>query len=177
MQGCAVSGPAPLPDRAPRIAWRGGIDLNPLDVADADQMAWLATLVWPEHDDRRARLLSAIEVARDHPPVMVRGDLLEELPALVDEAARQAPVVVFHSAVIAYLPEERRAEFHDLMMGLVEDGRCHWVSNEGQRVLPRIAATGPAHVEDEHGFVLGIDGRAVARTQGHGRSLLWHPVP
>lgn len=174
---CAVSGPAPLPDHLPTVAWRGGIDLNPLDVADADQMAWLATLVWPEHDDRRARLLSAIEVARSDPPAIVRGDLVEELPALVDEAARHAPVVVFHSAVIAYLPEERRAELHDLMTALVADGRCHWVSNEGPRVLPRITATGPGHVDDEHGFVLGVDGRAVARTQGHGRSLHWFGSP
>ena len=32
------------------------------------------------------------------------GDLLEELPALVDEASAYGAVVVFHSAVAAYLP-------------------------------------------------------------------------
>ena len=56
---CDVRGPAPLPDRPPTVAWRGGIDLHPLDVTDEDQMAWLTTLVWPEHDDRRARLRAA----------------------------------------------------------------------------------------------------------------------
>ena len=170
---CTVGGPAPLPVAPPTVAWRGGVDLNPLDVTDADQMAWLATLVWPEHDDRRQRLLAAIEVARADPPHIVRGDLVDELPALVDEAALPGPVVVFHSAVIAYLPEERRVEFHDLMTGLVSDRRCHWVSNEGPRVLPRVTATGRDLPEDERGFVLGIDGRAVARTQGHGRSMRW----
>jgi hypothetical protein len=168
-----VLGPAPLPERPPTIAWRGGIDLNPLDVTDDDQMAWLATLVWPEHDDRRTRLLAAIGVARADPPVIVRGDLVEELPRMVDEASAYAPVVVFHSAVIAYLPEERREAFHELMAGMVADRRCHWVSNEGPRVLPRVTATGPEHPEDEHGFVLGVDGRAVGRTHGHGRTLLW----
>jgi hypothetical protein len=171
--GCRVLGPAPLPARTPAIAWRGGVDLNPLDVTDADQMAWLTTLVWPEHDDRRARLLAAIDVARAEPPAIVRGDLIEELPRLVDEASAYGTVVVFHSAVVAYLPEDRREAFHELMTGLVADGRCHWVSNEGPRVLPRLTATGPEHPEDEHGFVLGVDGRAVGRTHGHGRSLLW----
>ena len=46
-------------------------------------------------------------------------------------------MVVFHSAVIAYLTAEDRGRFHELMTGLVGDGRCHWVSNEAANVLPR----------------------------------------
>jgi len=38
-----VSGPAPLPDRLPEVPWRGGIDLNPLDVIDPDTCRWLLT--------------------------------------------------------------------------------------------------------------------------------------
>jgi hypothetical protein len=171
--GCRVTGDAPLPDAPPAVAWRAGIDLHPLDVFDEDQVRWLAGLVWPEHDDRRAQLARAVEVARADPPYLLRGDLLEELPAMVDRAAEHGPVVVFHSAVIAYLSPQEAARFQAMMTRLVADGRCHWVSNEGPKVLPEITATGPEHPEDEHGFVLGVDGRAVARTHGHGRSLLW----
>ncbi len=85
---------------------------------------------------------------------------------------RYGPVVVFHSAVIAYLPVHRREVFHDLMTDLVAAGRCHWVSNEGGRVLPRITGSPPMPAE-LRGFVLGIDGRAVAWTHGHGRWLTW----
>lgn len=168
---CEVSGPAPLPEAAPHVAWRAGIDLNPLDVTDADQMAWLQNLVWPEQDDRRAQLARAIEVARAEPPYLVAGDLVATLPALLAEAPSGAVPVVFHSAVIAYLEPDARQQFHDLMTGLVADGRCHWVSNEGPNVLPAVTATGPE--PDRIGFVLGIDGRAVAQTHGHGRTLHW----
>lgn len=168
-----VRGASELPARPPVVAWRGGVDLNPLDVTDDDAMAWLTTLVWPEHDDRRARLLDAIAVARREPPELLRGDLLEELPALVERAAAYAPVVVFHSAVIAYLEPPDRRRFHALMSGLVADSRCHWVSNEGDRVLPEVTATGPALPEGERSFVLGVDGQAVAWTHGHGRSMTW----
>ena len=75
---CAVDGPAPFPDRLPEVAWRRGIDLNPLDVTDADHMAWLTNLVWPEHDDRRALLRQAIEIAAADPPTIVPGDLLDD---------------------------------------------------------------------------------------------------
>ena len=37
---CEPKGPIPLPERPPRIAWRQGLDLNPLDPADSDTLSW-----------------------------------------------------------------------------------------------------------------------------------------
>ncbi|GAB3243659.1 hypothetical protein GCM10027448_02830 [Nocardioides dilutus] len=170
---CVVTGAAPLPSTLPEVGWRGGVDLNPLDVTDPDAMAWLDNLVWPEDDARRERLRHAVEVARADPPALVRGDLLERLPDLVAEATAYAPVVVFHSAVATYLTREDRVRFSELMRGLVADGACHWVSNEGANVFPEITATAPDGVPDAHHFVLGVDGQMVARTHGHGKYLHW----
>ncbi|WP_460793962.1 DUF2332 domain-containing protein [Nocardioides pacificus] len=170
---CAVAGDLPVPEAMPEVAWRGGIDLHPLDVTDEDAMAWLTTLVYPEQDERRERLDRAVEIAQEEPPTLVRGDLLVELPALVDVAARHGQVVVFHSAVIAYLEPEERADFHRTMTRLVGDGACRWVSNEGKRVLPEVTATGPSVPDDVPTFVLGVDGRATAWTHPHGRSMRW----
>ncbi|MCO7239260.1 DUF2332 domain-containing protein [Aeromicrobium sp. CnD17-E] len=170
---CDVTGPAPLPRRVPPVAARRGIDLNPLDVTSPEDVAWLETLVWPEHDDRRARLRAALEVARADPPHVVAGDLLTELPRLVEEAAADGPVVVLHSAVIAYLDDAQRVAFDELARGLVADGACHWVSNESPGVLPSITANASSPAPEHHAFVLGVDGRAVAWTHGHGRTLHW----
>ncbi len=167
---CTVSGTLPGPPEPPAVAWRGGIDLHPLDVADADAMAWLENLVWPEQDERRDRLRTAVAAARTDPPRLVTGDLLELLPDLVGEAAEYGPVVVFHSAVVAYLEPPDRARFQQLMTTLVGAGLCHWVSNEGPQVLPEV--TGRSEPEEGwHAFVLGVDGRAVAWTHGHGASM------
>lgn len=161
----------------PVIGWRGGIDLNPLDVTSTDQMDWLVNLVWPEQEHRRERLRAAIEVARRAPgprPRIVAGDLVAELPSLVAEAAATGcQVVVFHSAVIAYLDDEERSSYRRLIGSLVDDGACHWVSNEGQRVLPDLTATLPSPPADPTRFVLAVDGRAVGLTHGHGAELDW----
>lgn len=170
---CRVSGDAPLPTSLPEVAWRGGIDLNPLDVTDPDATAWLENLVWPEQHERRDRLREAVARARTAPPRLVRGDLLTELPALVEEASSHGTVVVFHSAVIAYLEPADRLRFDTLVRDMVGDGVCHWVSNEGKQVLASVTATGPEIPPDHPTFVLGIDGRMVARTHGHGRTLTW----
>jgi len=164
-------GDTPLPASLPAVAWRGGIDLNPLRVDDPDDMAWLTALIWPEHDDRRARIRRAIDIAAAEPPRVRAGDLLEELPAMVEEAAAYGAVVVFHSAVIAYLEPADRDRFDTMVRRLVAEGRCRWVSNEGKGVLPSVTATGPAIPPEKPTFVLGLDGRAVAHTHGHGRSL------
>jgi hypothetical protein len=169
---CEVHGDPPLPVRLPEVSWRVGVDLNPLDVRDDDQMRWLRTLVWPEHDDRRSRLAAAVEVARAEPPRLVRGDLLEELPGLVAAAPEGTTPVVFHSAVLAYPSEDDRRRFVDLVTSLP----CVWVSNEGPAVVPGIRdvpAPEPGRPRWGAPFVLAVDGRAVAWTEGHGRAVDW----
>jgi hypothetical protein len=174
---CETLGDVPIPEAHVQVAWRGGIDLNPLDVTDEDQMAWLTNLVWPEQDERRDRLSTAIAIARAEPPTISRGDLLERLPVVLEEAGRHGTPVVFHSAVIAYLEPDDRQRFVELMRGLVADGACHWISNEGKWVLPEITATGPAIAEHHPTFVEALDGRAVAWTHGHGASMTWLQAP
>jgi hypothetical protein len=170
---CRVDGPVSFPAEVPQVAWRAGVDLHPLSVQDQDAMDWLEMLVWPEQEDRRVRLRAAIDIAAAEPPYLVRGDLLDELPALVAEAEAFGRVVVFHSAVIAYLEPADRRRFADLMRGLVAADACHWVSNEAPGVLPEVTSTAPAAPTDRRSFVLGLDGQAVAWTHGHGSSLTW----
>lgn len=46
-----------VPTRLPEVVWRAGVDLHPLDVRDVGTRSWLRSLIWPEHDERRARLV------------------------------------------------------------------------------------------------------------------------
>ncbi|KQV07788.1 DUF2332 domain-containing protein [Leifsonia sp. Root112D2] len=166
---CAISGPVPVPDHLPQVVWRAGVDLNPLDVNNADDMAWLDALIWPEHDDRRARLNAAVQIARADPPQIVRGDLNEALPALAASAPADATLVVFHTAVLAYLVEAERKRFVQTVTSLPG----HWISNEGIHVTPGVAERlGDTHPQPGE-FVLALDGDPVALAQPHGRALRW----
>lgn len=173
---CALEGDVPL-DRLvsgglPEIVWRGGLDLNPLDVRADDAMAWLQTLVWPEHDDRRARLAAAVELAREDPPTLVRGDLLTDLPALMEQVPDDATLVVFHSAVLAYLSEAERSRFAQTM----SSARGHWICNEGAQVVPEIRPpASPPRTSAVTGgtFLVSLDRCPVAWSHGHGHALRW----
>ena len=166
---CEPRGPVPLPSRVPSVAWRAGLDLNPLDVADDDDMRWLDCLVWPGEAGRRERLAAAVATARRDPPRVVQGDLLADLPELAAQAPAGATLVIFHSAVLAYVSAAGRREFADC----VRDLNAVWISNEAPRVLPASADI----AGDEFGsgyFALVRDGRTpVAVTDGHGQWIHW----
>lgn len=166
---CELDGPVPVPAGLPAVVWRAGIDLNPLDVNDQDAMAWLENLVWPEHADRRHRLAAAVDQVRDDPPTLVTGDLLDSVAAVAATAPPEATLVVFHSAVLAYLPQAQRQSWQALAPTLPG----HWISNEGLGVLPAVAATAACPSPHDAQFALALDGQTVAWTHGHGRSLTW----
>ncbi|WP_433060855.1 DUF2332 domain-containing protein [Dactylosporangium sp. CS-033363] len=163
---CRVDGPAPaVTPGAVEVAWRAGIDLNPLDVTADEDAEWLRTLVWPEQHERRARLDAAIELARRDPPRVVAGDLNERLDALAAEAPADATLVVLHTAVLDYVPEPGRGAFVEKVRGL----RGHWLSQEGADVFPHIAARlrEPAP-KDEAAYLVSLDERPLAFTALHG---------
>ena len=163
---CTPRGPVPLPDRIPAIIWRAGLDLSPLDVTSDDDVRWLSCLVWPGEGDREQRLAAAIAAARRNPPVIHRGDLLTDLPALAARAPADATLVVYHSAVLAYVTPAGRQRFAATVRGLPGS----WLSNEGPAVLPGISVPACAGAP----FVLARDGRVpLALTDSHGTWLQW----
>ncbi len=163
---CALRGPVPRPTRIPDIAWRAGLDLNPLDVTRDDDVRWLSCLVWPGEADRAGRLAAAVASARRDPPPVHRGDLLTDLPALAAQAPAEATLVVYHSAVLAYVAAPDRDRFARTVAGLA----AVWLSNEAPGVVPGLGFTDFL----EGTFVLGQDGRTpLAFTDGHGAWLQW----
>ncbi|MFC4021807.1 DUF2332 domain-containing protein [Micromonospora sp. GCM10011542] len=163
---CAATGLRP-PDRVPKVVWRAGLDLNPLDVTNPDDVSWLDALIWPEHAHRRARLSAAAAVAAADPPLLVRGDLVDDLPALAARAPAAATLVVFHTSVLYQVPAPRRAAFTEVVRKLPG----HWIANEAPDVLP--CAGLPEPPDEARHNVLALDGTPLAWTRGHGQALTW----
>jgi hypothetical protein len=163
---CAATG-TPLPAGLPEVVWRAGLDLNPLDVTDPGDLAWLEALIWPEHTHRRARLRAAAALAAAGPPLLVRGDLVDDLPALAAQAPAGATLVVFHTSVMYQVPAPRREAFIRTVRALPG----HWVANEDPDVLtyPGLPAPPDGALQN----VLALDGTPLAWTRPHGQAITW----
>jgi hypothetical protein len=64
----------PLPTAWPAVASRVGLELNPLDVRDADAVLWLRALLWPDEAGRAEMLAGAVHIAQQAPPRLLGGD-------------------------------------------------------------------------------------------------------
>lgn len=166
---CRASAGTPLPERGVEVAWRAGLDLAPVEVDDAESVAWLEALVWPGEGDRLRLLRAALAVGRADPPRVTAGDLRRDLPALAARAPAGATLVVFHTAVLAYVADAaERAAFAET----VRDLGAVWVANEA----PDLLAGGDGGEPWPSGrFLLTCDGQPVAWTDPHGVAIEWLP--
>jgi hypothetical protein len=168
---CQPYGPVPIPAMPPEVVWRRGIDLSPVDLGDPDAVRWRESCVWPDQPHRLARLRAAMAVARNDPPLVVPGDLLDQVGPVVAQAPAGATVVVFHAAALVYLPPPDRRRFAALMAELP----AVWLSAEGSGVVPALAARlGRAPTPDPAVFLIGKGpSRLLALADPHGTWLRW----
>jgi hypothetical protein len=110
-----------------------------------------------------------LAVARRDPPTIHRGDLVSDLSAVAACAPADATLVVFHTAVLAYVADQSA---RDGFAATVRQLGARWISNEAPGVFPDIAAKlvrrGPRGA-----FLLAVDGVPVAWTDPHGGWIEW----
>jgi hypothetical protein len=123
---CLANPATPVPTELPRISWRAGLDLSPLDLDDAAAVRWLETLVWPGQDERHANLIRAIAVARDFQPAICRPTWSRSAP----EAPRMR-LSSFFTAVLAWFNRRLHA---------MVDGRSAALRYHLRRRIPRNSA-------------------------------------
>lgn len=98
----------PIPPAIP-VASRDGIDLDPVDLSNPDQLLWLRALIWPEHVERHQQLIDAATEFKDSDIRMHAGDATRVLPALIESVPREHALVVYSTiALHQFLRESRQ---------------------------------------------------------------------
>jgi len=157
--------PARLLARAATVARRRGVDRSPIDVTDAEGALLLQSFVWADQAERLARLRAAIDAVREEPPELVRGDYVEELPALLAERLEGAQLIVYETASTQYLDRAQRASLYEAM-------------HEAGRAEPLTFLTTRSHAGEDH-YTLdaiawpGGARRELERFDFHGAWLEW----
>jgi hypothetical protein len=161
-------GPSPKPAGIV-AASRKGVDQLPIDLSDPEQRFRLMSYVWADQADRLARLRGALELARQDPPVVQRGDAADWVEAELADLPEGQTTVLYHSYVWQYLPRATR----ERVTAALEAA--------GARAHP---GAGLAHLafESAHGTELshltltlwpGGEARVLAEAHPHGRWVRW----
>ena len=93
---------------APRAASRVGLELNPVDLANADDKDWLRALIWPDDVARLARLDKAIALFGEGRPEIRAGDALALLPDALAEIPADETACVTHTIALYQFSAEMR---------------------------------------------------------------------
>lgn len=130
---CEVRGDSQLPlgETFPQVADRLGVDINPLDLSDPDDVTWLRAVVWPDQPERLRRLDQAITLAQANPVRVVQGDARLNLNRLTDQLADDATLCIFWCALL----KAARDVAHEHIADLARERPLYLISIEQQQIM------------------------------------------
>ncbi len=143
-----LRGPGVFPDLLDDIpvASRVGVDLNPINLRDAEQLRWLQALIWPEHIERHARLIAAAEELDASPVELRRGDGAELLHELIRAAPPDSALVVYATVALYQFGRERIAQIQQTLREAAQHRPIWLLTLEGRNpelTLTRYTAAEP----------------------------------
>jgi hypothetical protein len=179
-QSASIVGDRPIPTQAmPEVVARVGVDLDPVDVTDADDARWLRACVWPDQPERAARLEAELALAATAPPLLLHGDPVQVLPDAFAHVPAGALPVVTTTWALSRFPLERRLRFLHRLDDAAAGRAVGWVSAEGVGVAPTIPTLGDRRASGHSILGLAVfDGsalhaEAIGRCWSRGRLLAW----
>jgi hypothetical protein len=99
----------------PPVASRIGLELNPVDLSNADDRDWLRALIWPDQVSRLERLDKAIALFSKEKPPILAGDALALLPDALAQAPRDAAPIVYHTIAVYQFSREMREALESIL--------------------------------------------------------------
>ena len=113
------------------VVRRVGVDTNPIDLRDHDQLTWLRALIWPEHVERHQRLVEAAAELERQPIELLRGDGAELLPRLIADVPSDAALVVYATVALYQFSRDARGKVEAALAAASETRDLWFVTLDG----------------------------------------------
>ncbi len=176
----SIVGDRLLPTRSiPEVVVRLGVDVDPLDVTDADDTRWLRACLGPDQSERVTSLETEMALAATAPPRLLQGDALEVVPDALAGVPADALPVVTTTWTLSQLPLASRLRFLHRLDEAASTRSVAWVSVEGVGVAPTIPTLGDRRASGHSIIGLAVFDRshvraeAIGRCWSKGRFLAW----
>lgn len=88
----------------PVVETRIGVDLNPIDLQNKEELKWLQALIWPEHQERKNLLNQSASIIKNLDIQLIRGDAVEQIEEICDQIPLNQLIVIFHTHVANQIP-------------------------------------------------------------------------
>jgi hypothetical protein len=131
----------------PTIVERVGLDRSPVALSDPDEVRWLEACLWPDQPERLARFRAAVSLLRPDPPLVVAGDMVDDVGSVAHSARAVASalagpevhLVVMSAWALTYVRRDRRPLIASALAELAADGRpVSWITAEPPGAVPGV---------------------------------------
>ena len=150
----------------PHIQMRTGIDPDPIDLNDPQDVTWFKSLVWPDHLERFERLEAAVGIAQEQSSDITKGYANDVLPDLIRSSPDDLLIVIQHSFVLNQFTPEDREILESL---LIQSSKHRPIARIGMEWDQTHAVLSQTHYENGQSEQthLGI-------ADAHGAWMTWH---
>jgi hypothetical protein len=181
----------PIPSTLPPISMRTGIDVDPIDLADANARRWVRSCVPPEAASL-SRFDRAVEIARARGSPLRRGDAVELLPEVLAQVPSDHLTVAVDAFTAVFFTAEQRARLRHSLADCSRARDVDWISLDP--LIP-VGTAGRYSVQElpvgeelvqqyQQGGVFGLlsvlsfrrgrqSGRVLARAHPSGTRMTW----
>lgn len=94
----------------PVVKTRIGMDLNPIDLRNTEELKWLQALIWPEHHERKQLLNKSATIIKNLEIQLLAGDAVKQIEKVCDQIPLNQLVVIFHTHVANQIPSSLKEE-------------------------------------------------------------------
>ncbi len=161
-----------LPVKSPfRVTQRAGVDLNPLDPDDANDRLRMLSYIWPDQGARLDRMKKALDLARQLPAPVAKGDAAGWIEDRLAAPAPGQTTVIFHTIAWQYFPqssqEKARRAIETAGAAATPQAPVVWLSMEADGRADGAALRLRQWPGDLH--------QSLGRADFHGRWVNWQP--
>lgn len=169
-----LSGAIPVFEEILQVKRKIGIDQNPLDLTISDNALWLKALIWPDMQERFARMEAAIEIALNAPVEMYKASQINEFKAIIDQIPQHESLIIYHTHALYQFKKRERAAFRNMLDDLAKDRDFTYVAAEANIVFDREDYVEKGSYVEVNEYINGSKHTQVlALTNGHGTWIKW----
>jgi hypothetical protein len=169
-QSSSIVGDRPIPARPmPEVVARLGVDLDPVDVTNANDARWLRACLSPDQPERMAKLEAEMALAATAPALLLQGDPVELLPDAFARVPPEVLPVVVTTWALSHFSLESRLRFLHRLDEAAAGRTVAWVSAEGVGVAPSIPTCGDRRASGHSIIGLAVFAQSVLRAEAIGR--------